>query len=860
MISAKIDTFLNAKTVQRKTMHDLLCKKPDSIAKFFIYDEYLEEHKIFVHRDGSFGVTYRLSPREHETMTSEQIIEFVSSAQTLLTLEPGYTVQVRMAQTDLASLQNEREQGNPLSQMIFAERSEFLANQIGLFQRTLQISIRYFPPQEGITGTMQKLFATQAHDLKNIASHVGKYLRAFIGRLDMYELSSPFELERITAEELLSQLRAKMNPLSHATREFASHTPSAAIGEQIVYCKPQVRHGKVQFEDTTYKVLSLKNPPAYVFPGQMALLTTLDFPFEIVTNFNFPHASKTKRYLDMKEFFLQNTPSAKARRQREEVLEVQDRLARDDACLQMSFHIILSGKDEEVIAQRIRRLKSAFATSLDCELIEETDIGFGLFLQTLPMGYSPDVDLSARRFIRMLRSDAAQFLPLFDSFRGLKSTDQVYVSREKNVVPFGLLGNETSNHTVVVADSGSGKSAFIISCIQGLKRQDPEPLVFCLDKKSSYPMMSKFYGGELTVFEVGKEMPFSVFSGVFDEEKAIFLTRLICAAIKLVESDFKIKPEVHEAITRAFKLAHQKKQKLKNVVLLEGQLMESNTGEPAQINLEDFIIELSSLCAEKDYEKLKDEVDLVCQKLRPFYGDGVYAHFFKSQQKTSNPKTGLFVYDLDALDGDPVLRSLMSIAILEEIKRIKKLPENKNTPVVLVVEEMGRLGQIKEIADMLIDFAETGRKLGMWLIAISPRAKHFFEGEVGKAMWSVADNYLFLQMSSDNVNYLAENSAMIDEAGKQIIASLRLHKGSHAEVFYMNKKKTRQGAFCYHQTPLERWLAPTNVKDMAMALEVLKKFPGKPREAIAYLAKNYPNGVESEESAADKEGEENNDQ
>jgi hypothetical protein len=71
-------------------------------------------------------------------------------------------------------------------------------------------------------------------------------------------------------------------------------------------------------------------------------------------------------------------------------------------------------------------------------------------------------------------------------------------------------------------------------------------------------------------------------------------------------------------------------------------------------------------------------------------------------------------------------------------------------------------------------------------------------------MWGVADNFLFLQMSADNVDYLSKQSSLLDEASREIIKSLRTKKGQHADVFFMNKKKTQQGAFRYFQTPLDR--------------------------------------------------------
>jgi hypothetical protein len=71
----------------------------------------------------------------------------------------------------------------------------------------------------------------------------------------------------------------------------------------------------------------------------------------------------------------------------------------------------------------------------------------------------------------------------------------------------------------VLADTGSGKSAFVIDCIQAAKRMSPEPIVFVIDKKSSYGMLSQYYDGDLTIFDRNQEIPFSPFRGLYTEEK-----------------------------------------------------------------------------------------------------------------------------------------------------------------------------------------------------------------------------------------------------------------------------------------------------------------------------------------------------
>ena len=241
----------------------------------------------------------------------------------------------------------------------------------------------------------------------------------------------------------------------------------------------------------------------------------------------------------------------------------------------------------------------------------------------------------------------------------------------------------------------------------------------------------------------------------------------------------------------------------------KGELLKQGTQDEIELQMEDFIAELARLPSEKEFETSADVVEGLLKCLMPFYGDGPYARYFKGSTKKAKKQSSLFVYDLDALDSDPTLQALMTMAVSEEIRQTIKRPENRGREGLIILEEIGMLGRNNPTASQfIIDFAETMRKLGYWLISLTPRPQNYFELEAGKAMWGVADNFLFLQMSADNVDYLAKQSSLLDEASSEIIKSLRTKKGSHADVFYMNKKKSRQGAFRYFQTPLDRWLAP----------------------------------------------------
>lgn len=832
-----------------------LFQRPESLSALLPYADYLADDRIFIMKDGSLGAIFAIELLEHEAMNAAGIVSAVNSLKSWLSLPENCSMQIVYDQqmlsphdqvlTKLASME---QQGHPVSEALFQERLRTLTAAcstdlpLAPFSRQAYASIRYYPRflsksrgRGAVSRSEATLFRTTQEFIRELLTF--KHLLAD------FEHASAVPLRSIDASELIDQLRRFFNPVSYYRREFARYNPNLPISEQIIFSAPVLDYAGIQREGRKTRTISLKTSPLYSYPGGMAYFTRLPFPYRLSLAFSFPNRTKSKQFFDIKEFFLQNTPSARARRQREEVLEVQERLARDDRCLFMTFNVIVDGESEAELDHKTRAIVSVFHQDLECEAIKESDIGLGLCLNSLPLCYSPKADFSAQRFIRILRSDAVKFLPVFDSFRGLTQPDQLYLSRERNLVRFSLLENETSNHTIVLADSGSGKSAFVIDCVQAIKRKAPEPLVFVIDKKSSYLMASEYYDADLTVFDFDRELPFSPFRGQFDEGKLAFLTHLLVAAIKLTSPSFEVESDHRTALTKALRLAHERKTQQAGLRYIDGELVDADASEDIEITMAEVIAELGALPSQREYESFEPLVAELIQKLKPFYGDGTYSRFFQGSTATRGKSKLFFIYDLDALDADPVLQTLMSMAVMDEITRIIKLPANKGRMGLIVLEELGRLGQDPTVARYVVDWAETLRKYGYWLIGLSPRPSTYFELEAGRALWSVADNFVFLQMSADNVNYITKNSDILDEADAQIVKSLRTVRGKYADVFYTNKKKSRKGAFRFFQTALDCWLAPTNSRDAGAAQAALQAFPGERWQALQYLATAFPDGV-----------------
>lgn len=801
-----------------KFVHALF-ERPDSFAKILPYEEYLNEARMFVLKDGSLGAVFELGLVEHEPMEAHRIVETVDGLKSWFSLSEKCTLQILFDQSHIPARDpiwkfeaSGFKAPHPISKAIYEARLETLKSfcegrhSLSPMRRRAFLSIRYFPDKESQKAIL-RLMERGEGLLFNTMNEMTMEVSEFSQVLAQFVDSSKVPLIRVDGASLVEVLRRFFNPKEYLERDFAPFNPHISISEQIVYAGPTGSLEGLKREGLKTRTITLKTSPRRVTPGGTANFLMLNFPFRLSLNFSFPKAAKIKSYFDTKEFFLQNSPSAKARRQQQELREIQERLAHDERCLFMTFCVIIEGETEEVLNQRTRAITSVFHNDLECEVIKEEMIGFGLCLNSLPLFYSPAADHSSQRFIRIMNKDAAKLLPIFDSYRGMENPMQLYLSRENNLVRLSWAANPISNHTAILGDTGSGKSKYALDAVQALKLRNPEPLCFVIDKRASCEALCREFDGDLSVFNANREMPFSSFRGAFDDVKVQFLTKLILTAVKLTSQSFEVESHHMAVVSRALKEAYLRRARERGIVYREGQLIEADSNNEVSVSMDDVIASMSALTSESEFETLKDQIDELITRLMPFFGDGNYAPFFRGQAKSqkSSSRKLLYAYDLEALDSDETLKVLMSMCVIQEIMTTMARPENLKRGGVLYIEELGCLGRDNPIVgDFVIEAAERMRKMGFFLIGVAPNPRVFFETEAGKAVWGGADNFFFLKMSPDNVRYLKEHSSLLGPAPLEIIGSLETRINEYAEVFYTNKTGTHQGAFRYVQSHLDR--------------------------------------------------------
>lgn len=821
------DSVIDRALANRSVFTEALFSRPDSFAKILPYEEYLPEAGIFVLKDGSLGAVFELGLIEHEPVDAGRIVDLVEGLKSWFSLPERCTLQILFDQSEIPARDpvwsfsaSGYPEPHPVSEALYKARLELFKgycegkSKLAPMRRRALLSIRFFPDVSNAK-TILRLLERGEGLLFDSMNAITREVSEFSQILAQFTESSRVPLHRMTGADLVDFLRRFFNPKEYLARAFAPFNPHVPISEQIVYAGPTGTFEGLEREGIKTRTITLKTSPRRVIPGSMANFLSIPFPFRLSLNFSFPKPAKVKSYFDLKEFFLQNSPSARAKRQLSELKTIQERLAHDERCLFMTFCVLVEAENEELLNQRTRAITSVFHDDLECEVIREEMIGLGLCLNALPLFYTPASDHSSQRFVRIMNKDAAKLLPVFDSYRGIENPMQLFLSRENNLVKFSWTANPISNHTAILGDTGSGKSKFALDCVQALKLKSPEPLAFVIDKRASCEVLCEKFDGSLSVFDPARKMPFSSFRGAFDDGKVQFLTKLILTAVKLTSTSFSMESHHLSIVSRALKEAYLRRAREKGVDYQAGELIEADSENEVSVSMDDVIASMSALTSESEFESLKEAIDDLITRLMPFYGDGVYGTFFRGQEK--NQKTDgklLYAYDLEALDSDETLKVLMSMCVIQEIMTIMSKPENLKRGGVLYIEELGCLGRDNPIVgEFVVEAAERMRKMGFSLLGVAPNPRIFFETEAGKAVWGGADNFFFLKMSPDNVRYLKEKSALLGEAPLEIMGTLETKEHEFAEVFYTNKSGTHQGAFRYIQSELDRKTSVNSEKD-----------------------------------------------
>ncbi len=810
-----------------------------NIVSHLPYLEFMDDEKIFILKDKSLGVIYSISSLDHAPMTYEDIKEFSESFINLIDLPQNCVLQfytLRSPKSQKSLLEENKFSliaESKTAQFFNEKRIGFYLDRLEkqeVFESRLYFSIRFRSEKN------YSSFSSHFLEKDNFLSHIEgfeKNKEEFEKVLSRLEAVSRLKLSRINSYELREIFQKTF--LNQKNKTLAPIIKNIPLSEQLLF-ESVACDEKGLNKDLYTRTVSFLAPAEHC-EGDGINFLNINFPSTVSLRITKPLKSSVSRILGIKEWCTKNSFSYKSKKQFEEIQETKKKIAQEDTCLHLSWSVTVFGRTEEEATKRANAVVALGVEKFKCNGIIEDDCGLDIFLNSLPLYFDEKCEWGSQRFIPLHRSEVLCFLPVFGSYLGDQDSLQVYETRESSVFGFSPLSSKTSQHSLFIGDTGSGKSFLMNSCLNAVKLLPEEPIVFVFDYNTSQTMNAKLYGGEISRCQMGETPSVNVFRGVYDDKKISVLTNWMCEAIRLTSPSFLIETEHKEALSQSVRLAYSKKLESENTTYVEGTLVHTNSSHRVSINMDDIAGELSYLPTQKGFEKYDGIVEVLLNKLRSFYGNGLYADYFRKTDNTDSFDKRFYVVDFEGIKDDPVLLSLTVASAFEQVRQVKLRPENERRQVIAVLDEIAELGRsCPLISDYFVSKAETSRKDAFWIWGATNRPTNFFEVPVCKALLSVVTHLYVLPMSPKNVEQLASETKILNIADVENILSLKIEKGQFGEFYYISTDGRKKYVGRNRPNRFEYWQTPSNAEASRLASKILKKNNNDALKAIFELA------------------------
>lgn len=849
--------------------HNFLTKEIESFEQYLPYVSYLNlDRPTCLLNDGSLGVMWELSLIPHETCDHDTLVQKLEtltqvfdtdnqniSFQIIFDSEPALCVK----DADKLALVG------TTPERILSNRIEYVRNiadhknsPIKLMSRKIFLTVRY-ARQNDIA--LKSFLERNQTELEFESLEFACISQEFsqVCRTVEYNLThAGIAFKTLDQNEFVFHLR----DVFHATesRKFnttlqSDYREDKVLSGQILKEFIEITPSAIGVGQDTWEVLSWIDQPSVVYTGLAAKFLSLQTPFKIVLNIR---KCLDVSDLERKRFFLKNAVDSFGELQREEIKQTQDRVARDESLLFVSMHILVRncGLSALTTAQNgvARQLVSQLKTLTQIDFIYEKYAAPAIFLMSLPFGYSHSCSGISGREQRVLSRNIAPYLPLLGGFQGTKTPLQLMIGRAGDSVWLNPFDTQTSPHVAILAGSGAGKSFFTQNMMMSFLAvyQSQKPLIFIIDKKTSYEIFARVIGEESgsQIVKPPEYFP-NIFKGSLDEYRLPVIVGILKTAISLVSQNARIEAVEEMLLSQAVKTTFEQQYLDASTEFKNGSLQDKAQGKVQIPRLSDIVDNLFPVCAKLQISK--SVAENLTQYLSPFLENGAYRNLFnKIEYDELDPKTPtVSLFDIDAVTAHPVLSTLTTQMILSEILRQIRRPENIGRPGMLVIEEVGVLAQgSKELVQFITDAWKTFRKLGFACVGLTNEVDDYVK-DGAREIWNVSANKIILKMTSKDLQKALHGEAgypalIKDTLFGNIIGSLKKEDGRYSQGFWWSDEV--QGSFTYIPTGFDYWCSASKPIEVQTVYDVSALFAQnnhyKPFfEAIKFLANRVPNGI-----------------
>lgn len=845
---------------------DFFKAQPPPLATLLPYEAMLPlERPSCLLADGGMGVMWELTPLEHEVLAIEALRK-----QTTLLAEAI----AKISDQDVAiQLIFDAEPAPSLSMPEGLEEPRFAAEKI-LHDRMQAVSRMAIEPKDSQRLMRRRVFlCLRLAGRGSLAQRLGsgdelvrstQELKALGSRL--MRLASELEMgighagltARVVGEaDFIALLRTTLHGLDE--REALTALPAgqseSRLAEQILRDFVVLTPHAVGVGTDSWEICSWADQPPVVYPGLLANLMQVDVPHRLVVNIC--PASDTAD-LATKASLLKNASDAFGELQRSEVRWTQDALVRGESLMSVSMHLLVRNRWQEPASLAKGGQAKAVCTKVHTltriPWIIEKHAAPALFLLALPFGYTAAAQQYCGRERRVLSRNLAPYLPVFGPFSGCKSPLQLMVSRGGSAVWLNPFDSETSPHMALLASSGAGKSFFaqnlMMSFFAKHARGDKPPMMFVIDKKTSYEIFARVIGEDFgaEIIKPPGVYP-NIFRGRLDEYRLPVIIGIIKTAVSLVSTSYSFGAIEEMLLGKAIGMAFAEASLDATTEYRDGGLHQRSATKVRVPRLASVVDYLPVAAAEAEIEA--ERVCALTQQLSPLLGSGPYAALFdREEYEASEPITpGVLLYDIDAVAHHPMLGTLTTQIVLSEILRHIRKDENRGRPGMLVIEEAGVLaGSSPHIVSFIQDAWKTFRKLGIACVGLTNEVDDYARKPGSREIWNVSPNKVILRLLSEDLQKALSGFAeagyppLIDNAHLgRLIGTLVKKDGVFAQGLWWSDRQ--QGSFSFYPTGFDYWCAASKPIEVDTVYRLREILGGSFFAAVARLAAVFPQGV-----------------
>jgi conjugal transfer ATP-binding protein TraC len=170
--------------------------------------------------------------------------------------------------------------------------------------------------------------------------------------------------------------------------------------------------------------------------------------------------------------------------------------------------------------------------------------------------------------------------------------------------------------------------------------------------------------------------------------------------------------------------------------------------------------------------------------LEPYSEGGMYAEFFDGPSNVDFSRN-LIIIESESLKRSPSLHRVVLMSLLFRIT--SEMYFTRNRRKLLIIDELKQqLGTDEDSVLTLIieEAARRARKYGGSLITATHQVEDYHESPALLTAFALSDAVFILRQRKESVELLARSGKLsMDEHKKRVLQSLRLEKGSYAEIY-----------------------------------------------------------------------------